>query len=64
MNKSEFKAWYCVVVGVASIIDGLTMVLSLGYFHTNLTLKVCFYGATKNIYKASHSKGGGVNNLK
>lgn len=47
----KFKWWYCVIHGIATIIDGLTMIFTLGYFATGLGLKVAMYAATKNIYR-------------
>lgn len=49
--SSKFKWWYCILVGMASIIDGLTMIFTLGWFTTNLQMKVCLYGVTKDIYR-------------
>lgn len=50
-KKRKFKWYYCVVLGFATIIDGLTMTLTLGYFTTNLSLKYALYGASRKIYK-------------
>ena len=51
IRKVKFKWWYCIIFGLAAIIDGLTMVLTLGYFATGFSLKIAFYGASKRIYK-------------
>ncbi len=48
---AKFKWWYCVIVGIAGIIDGLTMTLTLGWFATSLTMKVCLYAVKKDIYR-------------
>lgn len=50
-KQIKFKWWYCIIYGLASIIDGLTIIFTLGYFTTSLALKVTLYGATKKIYK-------------
>ena len=50
-NKVKFKWWYCVIYGIITIIDGLTMLMTLGYFATSLQLTFALYAATKNIYK-------------
>ncbi len=47
----RFKWWYCAIVGFATIIDGLTMLLTLGLITTNLAMKYCLYGASRKIYK-------------
>ena len=52
----KFKWWYCIIVGVACIIDGLTMVLTFGWFATDLALKYALYGASKNIYRKDKIK--------
>ncbi len=49
--KTKFKWYYCVVLGLANIIDGLTMTLTLGYFTTNLSLKYALWGASRKIYR-------------
>ncbi len=52
MNTTKkFKWWYCIIMGIVTIIDGLTMVVTLGYFPTKLQMKCALYGASKNIYK-------------
>mgnify|MGYP007100081499 CR=1 FL=1 len=52
----KFKWWYCVVVGLATIIDGLTMTLTLGWLATSLALRYSIYGASKNIYRNNLNK--------
>lgn len=52
--KTKFKWYYCVVLGLANIIDGLTMTLTLGYFTTNLSLKYALWGASRKIYRMSN----------
>lgn len=47
----KFKWWYCLVVGLATIIDGLTMTLTLGWFATGLSLRFSMWGAMKDIYR-------------
>ena len=37
-------------MGLVGIIDGLTMILTVGYFPTNFSLKLALYGAQKRIY--------------
>jgi len=49
--KTMFKWWYCVIVGLATIIDGLTMTLTLGWFTTSLAMKYSLWGASRNIYR-------------
>lgn len=53
--KTKFKWWYCVVVGIVTIVDGLTMLSTFGWFSTSLALKFSLWGATKNIYRAEGS---------
>ena len=50
-NKIKFKLWYSIIIGFANIIDGLSMILSLGYYVPALYLKLSLWGATKKIYK-------------
>jgi hypothetical protein len=50
-SKTKFKWYYCIVLGLANIIDGLTMILSLGYFSTSLSLKYSLWGASRKIYR-------------
>jgi hypothetical protein len=50
-QKVKFKWWYCLILGIGTIIDGLTMFFTVGYFATGLSLKIALYGATKNIYR-------------
>lgn len=52
MSKVKFKWWYCLILGIATIIDGLTMFLSLGFISTGLALKISLFGASKKIYKS------------
>jgi hypothetical protein len=47
----KFKWWYCLILGLANIIDGLTMMLTLGWFATGLALKFSLFGASKKIYR-------------
>lgn len=47
----KFKWWYCIVIGLCNIVDGITMIFTLGYFATGLSLKYALYGACKNIYR-------------
>lgn len=47
----KFKWWYCVIIGFATIIDGLTMMLTFGWFTTNLALKYSLHAAKNNIYR-------------
>ena len=49
--RIKFKWWYCIIVGFATIIDGLTMILTLGSFATSLALKFSLWGANKKIYR-------------
>ena len=49
--KIKFKWWYCIIIGILSIIDGITIILTIGYFPTSFTLKYSLYGATKKIYR-------------
>jgi hypothetical protein len=49
--QTKFKWWYCVIVGLASIGDGLCMIFTLGWLSPSWTLKACMYGATKDIYR-------------
>lgn len=51
MSKIKFKRWYCFILGIATIIDGLTMTLTVGYLATNLSMRISIYGASKNIYR-------------
>jgi hypothetical protein len=53
--KAKFKWWYCIIVGIATIIDGLTMTLTLGWFATGLAMKYSLWGASKNIYRKNKS---------
>lgn len=48
---AKFKWWYCLIMGFVTIIDGLTMTLTLGWFATGLALKFALYGASKKIYR-------------
>jgi hypothetical protein len=36
---------------IQDIIDGLTMMLTLGYFSTSLSLKYSLWGASRKIYR-------------
>ncbi len=49
-KKVKFKWWYCVIFGLATIIDGITMVFTLGWLPTSLAMKTALYGAQKDIY--------------
>lgn len=47
----KFKWWWCIIMGLVTIIDVLTMLLTLGWFATGLSLKLALYGAQKKIYR-------------
>lgn len=47
----KFKWWYCIIIGIVTIIDGLTMMLTFGWFATGLALRFSLWGASKNIYR-------------
>ena len=51
IRNIKFKWWYCLIMGIVTIIDGLTMLFTLGWFTTSLALKFSLYGAAKNIYR-------------
>ena len=55
-NKVKFKGWYCIVLGLATIFEGVIMILSLGRLSTTLSLRLCLWGAEKNIYRKQNPK--------
>ena len=52
-KKLKWKWWFAIVVGLCSIIDGILMILSLGWLQTKL--------ATKKEYKTGRNKRYGRN---
>ena len=46
--KVKIKWHYAILCGLCSILDGLSMILTLGHWSTNLTLRASILGARKS----------------
>ena len=46
--KVKIKWYYAILCGLCSIIDGLSMILTLGHYGTNLTLRMSIIGTQKS----------------
>ena len=50
-KKLKWKWWFAIAVGFCSIIDGILMILSLGWFQTKLATKLTIHGVNNRIYR-------------
>jgi hypothetical protein len=48
--KVKIKWYYAILSGLCSIIDGLSMILTLGHYSTDLTLRMSIICARKSWY--------------
>ena len=46
--KVKIKWYYAILCGFSGIIDGLTMILTLGHWSTDLQLRMAIVGAKKS----------------
>jgi len=50
-KKLKWKWWFAIAVGFCSIIDGILMILSLGWFQTKLATKLTIHGVNNRTYR-------------
>lgn len=48
---AKYKWWFCIIIGFVTVIDGLIMMLTLGWFATSLQLRFGLWAVSKNIYR-------------
>lgn len=50
-SNLKWKWWFAIVVGFCSIIDGILMIISLGWLQSKLATKLTIYGVNNRIYR-------------
>ena len=45
ISRVKIKWFYAILLGFCNILDGLSMILTLGHWSTNLSLKMALIGA-------------------
>lgn len=50
-KKLKWKWWFAIVVGLCSIIDGIIIILSLGWLQTKLATKLTIHGVNNRTYR-------------
>ncbi len=48
LNKVKMIWYYAILCGLSQILDGLSIIITLGHWSTNLSLKVAIIGARKS----------------
>lgn len=48
INRVRMKWYYAILCGFSQILDGLSLIITLGHWSTNLSLTVAFLGARKS----------------